>query len=304
MSKKSSWAKSGPLSAEEKEFIKEYVEHLSLDEIAVRLNRRRDFLEKYCQKHKLSYSRTLPSLSGWEHDSEEIRELKAQLRRKNFYSEVRTTLLDEDEVRYFENRWVEYSQQFRGDLLATEEIQMKQMIVLDILMNRLLKEQKKHNDSIRDLEKILERYYTEKEANGFLENVDRIAATEEQLAGMRNSLGSYNTHLEKLLAKHNDILEKLKGTREQRVKIIEESKKNWPGLLKFLEEEENRQFHGQHITLMKNLVDETRKEFHQYHEYTDKSICPLIMTAESVKLNAKLDAEAKKIKEETLQDSP
>jgi hypothetical protein len=294
---KDKWLKTGPLSSDEQEFIRSNFRIISIDEMAERLKRKVNSVEKFCIKNNFKYTRLSKNFNDI-NDSPEVAVLKQKLRNKTYYTEIRSQL-SQDELKYFEDRWVEIVMQFNEDILPTEEMQIKQMLTLDILMNRLMKEQKKYTDDITVLEVTLQSYYSDK---GMLsDNVNLISGYEEQLANARNSLGSYNQQYKILLEKFRDIMASLKGTREQRIKVIEESKKNWTGLLKYLEEEDNKLYTGKHMELMKDLTNKTREEYFQYHEYADQSVCPPIMTPESVLLNDKLDAEATKIKEETTQ---
>ena len=57
------------------------------------------------------------------------------------------------ELQYFEDTWIGLIKQFREDVLPAEELQIKQFITIDILINRSMKERKRH---IADTEKLQE----------------------------------------------------------------------------------------------------------------------------------------------------
>ena len=72
-----------------------------------------------------------------------------------FWAEVKEQL-STDELRGFEARWVVLNQQFQ-DVLPTDQMQMKDLITLESLINRLLTEKHKVLSTIDRLEKQLER---------------------------------------------------------------------------------------------------------------------------------------------------
>ena len=129
--------KRGQLSLDEEKFITESVATLSIDDIAKNLNRNTAPIERYIKEKKILLS------SKEEMDDYEI--LKIKLHSKPFWEEI-VKQFDEKsgELKYFEDTWVGLLKQFREDVLPAEELQIKQFITIDILINRSMKERKRH----------------------------------------------------------------------------------------------------------------------------------------------------------------
>ena len=67
--------------------------------------------------------------------------------------------LNRKELLYFENTWVNLVKQFREDVLPAEELQIKQFITIDILINRSMKERKRHIAETEKLQKQVDLEY-------------------------------------------------------------------------------------------------------------------------------------------------
>ena len=128
--------KRGQLSLEEEQFIKDHVSSSSPEIIAASLNRNVSPITRYIVEAKLLVDES-------EKKQDEI--LKQKLYSKTFWNEIKRQF-DEDsgELDYFENTWVNLIKQFREDVLPAEELQLKQFITIDILINRSMKERKRH----------------------------------------------------------------------------------------------------------------------------------------------------------------
>ena len=128
--------KRGQLSLEEEKFIRENARNLSIDEIAQSLNRNPPPIKKYIIQNRLLEDNDIIN-------DEEY--LKNKLHSKTFWSEIQKQFdNDTGELEYFENIWINLIRQFREDVLPAEELQIKQFITIDILINRSMKERKRH----------------------------------------------------------------------------------------------------------------------------------------------------------------
>ena len=134
--------KRGQLSLDEEEYIRDNFNKLDIKEIATHLNRTPAPIKRYIEESKLEYM----------DDPEGYDTLKNKLHSKSFWTEIiRQFDADSGELTYFENTWINLVKQFREDVLPAEELQIKQFITIDILINRSMKERKRH---ISDTEKL------------------------------------------------------------------------------------------------------------------------------------------------------
>ena len=227
MENKSVPRKRGQLSLDEEKFIRDNVGSLTIDQIAEQLNRSSAPVKRYISENQLLVSQQ-------DKDADEY--LKYKLYSKTFWPEIKRQFdSDSGELEYFENTWVSLIKQFREDVLAAEELQIKQFITIDILINRSMKERKRHISETEKLQKQVDKEYEKTETE---RDIPKLANLETQLSFARNSIANYTNEYTKLLNEQQKISKDLKATREQRIKRIEDGKSSWTGLIRMLEDEE------------------------------------------------------------------
>ena len=169
--------------------------------------------------------------------------------------------------------------QFREDVLPAEELQIKQFITIDILINRSMKERKRHITDTEKLQRLVDKEYAKPEDqrdSAYLLNL------ETQLSFARNSIASYTNEFTKLLGEQQKISKDLKATREQRIKRIEDGKSSWAGLIRMLEDEQIREAEGRQMEIINMSTNKVKKELMEYHQYQDNSVDIPLLTPESV----------------------
>lgn len=270
--------KRGQLSLEEEKFIAANAVKLSSEEIAEALNRNVAPIEKHILKEKLGIPQD---------EKNDFDVLKTKLRHKTFYSEiVKQFDADSGELEYFESVWVNLVKQFREDVLPAEELQIKQFITIDILINRSMKERKRHISETEKLQKQVDKEYDKQESD---RDIAKLMNLETQLSFARNSIASYTNEYTKLLNEQQKISKDLKATREQRIKRIEDGKSSWVGLIRMLEEEEIREKEGREMLIISMATDLAKQNLYGYHEYSNNRLDSPILNSESVTLNNKED---------------
>ena len=265
--------KRGQLSLDEEKFITENINILSIEDIADTLNRNVDPIKRYIDENQL-YSLD---------DKSENEILKRKLHSKTFWSEVVRQFDDETgELGYFEDTWVGLIKQFREDVLPAEELQIKQFITIDILINRSMKERKRHIAETEKLQKLVDKEYEKPEDQ---RDIPRLANLETQLNFARNSIASYTNEYTKLLNEQQKISKDLKATREQRIKRIEDGKSSWVGLIRMLEDEAIREKEGREMEILAMATEKAKKTLHELHQYADNSVDPPILSPEALDQN-------------------
>ena len=264
--------KRGQLSLDEEKFITESVATLSIEDIAKNLNRNTAPIERYIKEKKILLS------SKEEMDDYEI--LKIKLHSKPFWEEI-VKQFDEKsgELKYFEDTWVGLLKQFREDVLPAEELQIKQFITIDILINRSMKERKRHISETEKLQRLVDKEYSQPEDS---RDIPKLANMETQLSFARNSIANYTNEYTKLLNEQQKISKDLKATREQRIKRIEDGKSSWTGLIRMLEDEELREKEGKELEILRMSSDKIKKELYDYHNYQDGVVDKPFLNSESV----------------------
>lgn len=263
--------KRGKLGNDETDFIRNSIGKLSIEQIAEQLNRTVKPIEKFIVNNNLSFD-------AEDNDNDKI--LRVKLHAKTFWPEI-IRQFDEDtgELDYFENTWISLIKQFREDVLPAEELQIKQFITIDILINRSMKERKRHISETERLQKQVDAEYNVSEDQ---RDIARLANLETQLNFARNSIASYTNEYTKLLSEQQKIGKDLKATREQRIKRIEDGKSSWVGLIRMLEDELIREKEGKEMSILALATEKAKETLFQNHQYEDQTIDQPILTPESI----------------------
>lgn len=266
--------KRGQLSLDEEKFIRDNISKLNIDDIADALNRTRAPVQRYIEENRL--------LEDDDTLNDEIY-LKAKLHSKTFWSEIKKQFDNSTgELEYFENVWINLIKQFREDVLPAEELQIKQFITIDILINRSMKERKRHIAETERLQELVDKEYQKPEDQ---RDIPKLTNMETQLSFARNSIANYTNEYTKLLNEQQKISKDLKATREQRIKRIEDGKSSWVGLIRMLEEESIREKEGREMEIIKLATEKAKVQLEQYHEFVDNTVDRPFLTPESVLLD-------------------
>lgn len=263
--------KRGQLSNDEMSFIRDNVGSMTIEDIATSLNRNTKPIEKYIVQNNLSFDRE---------QNKTDESLRLKLHAKSFWSEIEKQF-DEDsgELKYFEDTWIGLIKQFREDVLPAEELQIKQFITIDILINRSMKERKRHISETERLQRQVDLEYKLPEQD---RDAPRLASLETQLNFARNSIASYTNEYTKLLSEQQKISKDLKATREQRIKRIEDGKSSWVGLIRMLEDELIREKEGKEMEIMAMATSKAKEKLFENHQYEDGKVDQPILTPESL----------------------
>ena len=179
--------KRGALSTKEMNYIDEFVGKKSAEEMGEHLNRHAPPIKRYIDKKYFKYQ-------GMTEEEEVLVHLREKLSTRPYFTEICLQLTDV-ELEYFTKLWVEIIHQFREDVLPTEEMQIKQYIIIEVLMNRSMKERKRHIEDLEQAEKELVKLYKVPEANRDHARIDNLST---RISFLRNAIGSYTTEHTKL----------------------------------------------------------------------------------------------------------
>ena len=263
--------KRGQLSLDEEKYIRDNVNSLAIEDIAEYLNRSTAPVKRYIEEQQLFVSSD---------DKKDDETLRYKLHSKTFWSEI-IRQFDEDtgELKYFEDTWIGLIKQFREDVLPAEELQIKQFITIDILINRSMKERKRHISDTEKLQKLVDDQYAKPEIE---RDIPKLANLETQLGFARNSISNYTNEYTKLLNEQQKISKDLKATREQRIKRVEDGKSSWTGLIRMLEDEEIREREGKQMEILALATARVKQKVTEFHQYNDGGIDKPFLTPESV----------------------
>lgn len=250
--------RAGPWSEDEKLYIAENCEHLNYQEIADYLGRNREKVKKYIRD-------TLgkPVTSSIEYNTE------YSLKKSPIWREL-CIQFTKEELKMFVYHWQRIITQFKDDVLPTEEMQVIDYIRLEILISRLLIQQQKNAEEVESLETILS---NERRKPLDQQNIILIQNTSDQIALRRSAQQAISKdHLE-LTKNKTTILDKMKGTREARIKMLESSKETMLGWIKnIITDGPTRQKLGIQMEKMRLAMKQEEARLRKYHKYHDGSI--------------------------------
>ena len=127
--------KRGKFSEDELQFIRDHSTEKTVDEIA-----------KYIDRSPKTVKRVMDNMNlvttDMSIDEKDEVSLRKKLLDKEYWTEIEKQFT-ENEIDYFISIWIQLIKQFREDVLPTEELQIKQLITTEILINRCMVERKR-----------------------------------------------------------------------------------------------------------------------------------------------------------------
>src|SRR4051794_38580887 len=150
-------------------------------------------------------------------------ELSAELENRPEWQHFREQFTPK-ELGHFRNRYVQLMSQFRDDIMPTEEMQIFQVITIDILIQRTMREQKEVQDDQINAHEGIERLSADFRETGDKTLLEDMKIFEAKYAKCSDALKNLSQRYESYLMRQSAMLKELKGTRDQRVKIYENSK--------------------------------------------------------------------------------
>ena len=256
----------GRLSNEEARFITQNAERLSVDEIATELQRDPESINSFIKrKLKLGLSREEEAAYSLE-DRPYWVELKQQF--------------TEDELTLFKYHWARIISQFKDDVFPTEELQVVDVIKLELLMNRCLKGNKENIDQISAFEAMIQE---ERACDPDQQDRDRILNLERQVSSLRAAQESLNRDYSDLQTKKSSMLKEMKGTREQRIKRLEDSKQSFTAwVIHLMQNPEVIHKYGVEMEKMRLSMNKEEERLSQFHRYEDGQIDQPFLTPDTV----------------------
>ena len=260
------------VGAKEKGLIyQDYVNGTSIADLVQKYGRPLETIEKSIKDHSASLESTKTN--------EATMDVSGGLRSKHFWSDLKKQL-DDTELNYFEKSWAKLITQFsQYEVVETDEMIIKDLILQDILCNRKLRDIKRINKEIEFYQDAMDTEFNKKPEdrdNAKLEQFMRHLSTRR--GELENLDKSYTNLQQRKEAKFRDM----KSTRDKRFKEIEDSKKTFFELVKDLDTAKRRREEGEWIELMKKSVANETIRLGSSHEYDDGSFDQPLLTPETV----------------------
>ena len=259
--------KRGRLSNDEARYITENAEDISIEEIAANLERDPTTIENFIKKNlKIGLS--------------EFEQAAYDLEDRPYWIELRQQF-SQEELELFKYHWGRIISQFKDDVFPTEELQVVDVIKLELLMNRGLKQNKSNIDQITAFEELVR---TERATDPDQQDRDYILNLERQIASLRAAQESLNRDYRDLQTKKSAMLKEMKGTREQRIKRLEDSKQSFVGWVTHLMQNPNlTQQYGLEMEKIRLAMEKEKGRLSNFHQYEDGQVDQPFLTPDTVK---------------------
>lgn len=183
-----------------------------------------------------------------------------------------------DELEEFKHQYVQMvSSQFKDDLLPTEELQVFQVITLKIQIDRTLAEQRVALNDMQAARQDIERLEIEEP-----DNKRKIGAARERYDDAQKVNRECADRYKIWSDKQDKMFHSLKSTRDQRVKVYENSKHSILGLVRLLMEEGQRETMGLEAGMMAAAAAQERERLATPLQYDDGTWDQPLLTPETV----------------------
>lgn len=290
-------AKRGPLSRDEQKFLAENAAKFTPKELAEQIDRREEMVRTWLRfnKHRLKAQPRDEAASP--------EAAKLSLRKSQAWKRL-SQKFTEEELKLFEERWVDWVDQFRDDMVASEEQQIMKVITYEILMDRNLVERRRAREDIDFLKKQQRAILDPAAGNpSDLSDADkeRLLSLETQITTSREADKSMTKEYVDLEGKQQALMKDLKATRDQRVSRIESGKQSWIGIVKELDREEERQRVGRQMELMRVATSKEETRLGSPHKYQDDNEDLPILSADTVERLDAANAAKERKEDEDLQ---
>ena len=258
--------KTGRLSNKEKRSIEQLVNNMTVEDIAKKLDRSFEAIDEYVKSElKIGLSKVEIAAYSLE-DRPYWVELEAQFTK--------------DELELFKYHWSKIISQFKDDVFPTEEIQVVDVIKLEILMNRCLKGNKENIEQINAYDILIRE---ERSLDKDQQDIDNIINLERQVASLRAAQESLNRDYRELQAKKSSMLKEMKGTREQRIKRLEDSKQSFTSwVASMMQDPELMKKYGIEMEKMRLAMMKEGDRLSKLHQYEDGTVDQPFLTPDTV----------------------
>lgn len=267
--------KKGPLTKKEKEYILSKCGVMTAAAIAARLDREEEMVGRFIEKNHV------PDADG---EGKRLALLRQDFKESQEYKRAAEGLT-ENELIFFEDKYARLCLQFNNDVLPTESTQMSQSIKLEILMDRNMAARKKLLGEIEALEKVLRRSAAEfgKSGEGPDEQQQNfLVDLGKQLEAARRYEQGKTAEYTDLQGEHLKLTDKLKATRDQRIKDVDTGKESWLSLLKSVQQQKVAEKEGRFAELMRMAAENEAERLSRPHVYKDGSQDLPILSADTI----------------------
>ena len=259
--------KYGALSTPDMEFIRANVNKISVEDIAAHLNRRPISISKYINTNRLGST----TKEGEKNQEQILKELKAH----PFYKSL-PKILTFDEIQMFTEHWISVVDQFSGDILASEILELRELILFEVLKDRTLKD---------DLYCQQERACIMGVLSSAGDDLDK-----DEKRTMKANIAQLSAQSDAAIRQFKDLSDKqqkvkqgLYKKRSDRTSDLDKTKVDFTALLKMLQDFDYRKKVAKEMELVKEAKSKEYDNMGGYHTYANKQIDQVVLNSDTVR---------------------
>ena len=257
---KTSMKNRGPVSKKDKATLIANLDIKTNEEIAELINRSPEWVAKYRAKYERP--------AGMK--TEQVHVLIEELHKEYFWPEIKEQFT-EIECDRFGNRWVQLCEQFGDSVVATDKMQMVDLIRLELLLGRILVDKKNSLEEIKS---------TTEELNALRklpieERIEMNQVVESLMMRKTEAIAVQDTKdkmLKQIQDDKNKLFNQLKSTRDQRINKLEDNKTTFWDLLKILGDKQVEEEHGRNMALIKMAAMKSAEDLGKNYKFVDGTV--------------------------------
>lgn len=266
--------KRGALSRPDMEFIRKNVDRFTVEEMAKTLNRTVEPIQRYINNNMLGKNFAQEGEVG----EKTHKIILGELKEKAFYKNLKQQLTVH-ELEYFNHHWVEMLVQFSGDVLPSEEMELKELIIIEIMKNREMIAEKERLVSKDELEKEMQLY---RNLPSDERDRERMSDIRNQLTHLATLSHNYIRSFKELCDRSEKIRKALHASRQDRAKDLSNSKIDFVSWLKWLDEYDNKHRVSHEMEIVRLAQQKEKERLGSYHTYEDRAVSKPLLNAETV----------------------
>lgn len=193
---------------------------------------------------------------------------------------------DEQQIAAFESKYVRMLKQFKEDVLYTEESQIFMLITYELLIDKNMIEMKEMDDQIKELVEQVEELREEIDnASDGVKKRDLTSSLQNlngHVVNLRIARARLNKVVDDFVKNMSKQWELIKGTRKDRITVIENSKKTFIDMLKSFENNKFRADEGREMELMRIAGVREKERLGAKHVYMDGLVDRPLLSADTI----------------------
>lgn len=275
--------KLGPIEPEEAEFIINHIKTMKVKDIAVYLNRRLNTIYKFLERNKIPVKAKVrvdskEEAAGTESPVPIEAETYAKLKTKTFYKNLKQQLTSQ-ELDYFVDHWIDLVKQFNGDLAPSEEMELKELLILEILKNR---ETASEFTRLQQADE-LQRQLRDEMALGDDRDKEKIQSLTMQISQLKVASSTYIRNFKDLCDRAEKMRKALHASRQDRVKHLEDAKVDFVSYLRLLEERGEKMRVGREMEVIRAAKRKEERRLAKLYQFSDGKVDRPITNEETIR---------------------